>query len=222
MKTYEKYLYNQHLRISRSIKNKPFKLRKTFDNVKDEDIIAIKRILTFLNKFPQIDSDIYFKAPYEIYPDTEYFNLAFYATPKAIKAFTTYQKQLIEQSPDMQLDTIKKSFTFIVRFCLKNNIKLENYITHKTGITYSWMQHLKNYDISIYPLLGFEKFTEVVESTPKDELDLFFGDIYKNIHVYKTRYFNSKEAKKYIENAIFKLKNFVEKNINHDNINISK
>ena len=91
----EKDCYNNYLAATRSIKNKPFKLRKDFSGFEDsEDYIYVKRMAHFFAKFPHIVKQWYFEAPFKIYEDQDYFPLKFYASQKAIKTYTLYMKHI--------------------------------------------------------------------------------------------------------------------------------
>ena len=75
----EKHLYNKHLITSRSVKNKPFKVKKDFGDIVDTDKHKfLKRISILFKKHPEINPDIFFQAPYKLYPDVEYFGLDYF------------------------------------------------------------------------------------------------------------------------------------------------
>jgi len=183
--------------VTKSSQNKPFTLRKNFDGFEDKpEYLYIKKISKFLNKFPQIKPELYFKAPFMIYDDLDYISLDFFTTRKALKAYTVYMKQKNEESPDSKehLEFIKESLRFIAMFCIKNKIPIREYVTHKTGVTYSWMKHFKEHNISVYVLFELPNIFNIVGQTPEDEKELFLGDIGNKLHIYKMKYMNSKEA----------------------------
>ena len=92
----EKLLYNKHLATSRKLKNKPFKLKGDFsDVIKTDKAKYLKRISVLFKKHPEIDPDVFFSAPYKLYPDVEYFGLDYFSTMRAIKAYTNYKKKLL-------------------------------------------------------------------------------------------------------------------------------
>jgi len=209
----EKQYYNLYLTVSRSSRNKPFKVRKDFtDFEKEADYISLHKINNLFINFPQIKPYLYFKAPFDVYPDQEYFPLDYFGTQKAIKTYTIYMKQLREQSPDAptQIDFIKQSLHYIAMFCIKNDIPISQYVTHKKGITYSWTSHFKNYEISVYSLLEFPNLEVIISNIPKDEQELFLDTMATNIHSYKTRYNNSKTAKNIVKEGINKISKIVD------------
>jgi hypothetical protein len=103
MTNLEQRIFNKHLAVSRSLRNKPFKLRQNFDNFEqDPKYIHIKRLSIFFSKYPDVNMDTYFLSPYKLYPDVQYFDLAYFASPRAIKSYTIYKQQLFQESPDAQ------------------------------------------------------------------------------------------------------------------------
>ncbi len=128
----ERRIYNKHLAISRSLRDKAFKLKQDFtDFHNDPKYIHIKRLSIFFTKYPDVNMDTYFMAPYKLYTDVQYFDLSYFASPRAIKTYTIYKQQLLQESPDSQIQDVKDSLRFLVHYCLKNNIQLHDYVYHK-------------------------------------------------------------------------------------------
>jgi len=207
----EKHLYNKHLAVSRSIKNKPFRFKKDFSDIANtEKAKYLKRISTLFRKHSEIDPNTFFKAPYVLYPDVEYFGLDYFSTMRAIKAYTTYKKQLFLTDPDTQLDEVKKSLHFIAKFCVEQNIYFYQYQFHKTADMFTWMKHYKENKINIYSMFGFSNIFSSVKSLAQDVQAFFVSDFveqFKNLH---TLYNNSVKLKAYIEKAYPTLEIFVE------------
>jgi len=90
---YDKRIYNTYLKVSRGSNNLPFKYRKDFEKLDEKAFVAIKKVSSFLRKFPHIKMEEYFKAPYALYPDEKHFPLDYYFTLKATKAYTLYNKK---------------------------------------------------------------------------------------------------------------------------------
>lgn len=193
------------------MKNKPFSYRKDFSDLDDSSSLYLKRISTLLGKYPHITADEYFAAPYKVYPHVEYFALEYFAGAKAIAAYSLYMKQLQEMPPDSaeQLDFIKRSLKYIGSFCVKNKIKLEEYQTSKTGVTYDWMKHVKKHEISVYVLMEFPKIGSIIKEAATDEKELFLGDVGTHFWGYKTKYTQSHLAKQLVSEGIKKIKNIV-------------
>jgi hypothetical protein len=210
----EKHLFNKHLAVSRSEKNKPFKLKKDFSNIVDTDKHKfLKRISTLFEKHPEINPDLFFKAPYKLYPDVEYFGLDYFSTMRAVKSYTTYKKQIFLQDPDSQLEQIKESLTFITKFCIENNIYFHQYPQHRSSDLFTWMQHYKQNKINIYSVMGFPNIFSSAKSLAEDVQKFFvseFIDQFQNLYIL---YNKSAELKPYIQKITPVLSNFVEKQL---------
>lgn len=211
----EKSLYNVYLKVSRSIKGKPYSYRKDFNDFEDRNAILIHRIQTMLYKYPHIDPEDYFKAPYIIYPDQDHFSLDYYVGMGAINAFTLYMKKIQELPPDdnIQLEQIKKSLKFIGKYCIEHKIPLDLYAEYKTGVTYDWMKHLKAYKVSVYALMEFDNILKAISDTPEDERELFLGDAGKYFLGYKAKYIQSCFAKHLVREGIEKIKKVLNSDI---------
>jgi hypothetical protein len=212
----EKRIYNKHLAVSRSLRNKPFKLKSDFTDFENSSKYpSIKRLSIFFKKYPDVDMDTYFIAPYKIYADTDYFDLAYFASPRAIKAYTTYKNQLLQMSPDKQQTEVKNSLLFISRFCLMNKIQLHDYPTFKLkGMAPEWVYHLKSNKINPYSLMEFRGIFNYINEMPFDERELLLGNFGRNYTDYKSRYNSSKTLKPFLSVAAEKLKLFIDKNLN--------
>ena len=117
----EKNLYNTYLRISRISRDKPFSYRKDFTDLDDKTAIHLNRISNLLFKYPHIDPEDYFRAPFKVYPNAEHFALEYYSGMGGVNAYTMYMKQLQEMPPDSdeQLEFIKRSLRHVGSFCIK-------------------------------------------------------------------------------------------------------
>jgi len=209
MTLFEQNVYNKYLAISRSMVGKPFKLRKDFEKFTEhKDYPYVHRLASFFQRFPQIDKQKYFEAPFKIYSDETYFDLKFYISQRAIKSYSIYMKQFRDQMPDSneQLIFIRDSLRFIAKFCFENKIPIDDYISYRPYSTYSWTQHLKEHKISVYTLFGFEKLQEIINSIPNDEGHLLLGDSIDEIYRYKMRFHNAIKAKQLVQKGIDKIK----------------
>ena len=171
MTEFEKQIYNKHLAISRSSRNKAFKLKKDFSKFEDDArYLYIKKLSIFFTKYSEVDMDMYFSAPYKLYLDVEYFDLNYFASPRAIKSYSIYKQELEQLSPDKQLDDVKKSLQFIAKYCLKNNISLDKYIYHKNiGIHPEWMYHIKLNNINLYSLMEFPNILDSINELSEED-----------------------------------------------------
>ena len=205
---FEQYIYNNFLMSARTANNLPYKLRKDFSKMKDIDINNLKKLSIFFNKFKHIKIEEFFNAPYKVYSDEKYFDLDYYTTLKATKAYMLYQQKLLMMSPDSQeqLENIQQSLRFISNFCKDNNISVDEYINHKTNNMFSFLLHLKEHRINVYCLFGFILFEKAFKSVDSEILAFILGeDLVNNIPTLRTKYFNSIKARKFIELGINKI-----------------
>jgi|GEM_PF-636666 len=212
-------LYNTYLAVSRSSRNKPFKIRNDFDKFEDtEEYFHLNKIAMFLRQFPQIKVRQFFSAPFELYKDTEYFDLKFFTTQRAVHAYTTYMKQLQEESPDSEhhIQFIKDSLRFIGMFCIKNGIHLADYITHSGGVTSSWMKHIKEHNVSIYALFEYSQLFDIIRKTPKDELELLLGNILLGLSSYKNKYDMSRDARRVVQEGFKRVAKVVNETVDRN------
>jgi hypothetical protein len=209
--SFEKQLYNSYLAISRSARGKPFTIRKDFTDIEPEKLHDLKRISSLLSKYPHIKSEDYFKAPFDLYPDVEFFDLKYFANMTGVTAYTNYRKKIETLPPDheKQLEYIAESLKFIARFCLDNKIKLEQYTESQTGVTFDWMKHLKRHKISVFVLMEFPDVYDKIIKVPEDEREILLGEFGKYYLGYKTKYLSSEKAKILVKQGLEKVKKLV-------------
>ena len=79
-------IYNTYLRVSRTKKNLPFKLRKDFSDIqKEERYPILLKLENFFKRNPYVNLNDFFEAPYHVYEDEKDFILDFYLSQKAVK-----------------------------------------------------------------------------------------------------------------------------------------
>lgn len=182
----------------------------------DATLLHLHQISNLLFKYPHINPEDYFTAPFKVYPNAEHFALDYYAGMGGVGAYSMYMKQLQEMPPDSeeQLNFIKDSLKYIGSFCIKNNITLEQYPEFKTGITYSWMKQIKKHEISVYVLMEFAEICNIIKEVAEDERELFLGEIGKYYWGYKSKYIQSKFAKQLVQEGMSKINKIVNNKIN--------
>jgi hypothetical protein len=203
----EKIIYNNFLEVSKKINNKPVKYRKNFDNFPDENYILVNKLNAFFNKFQHLKIKDFFEAPYFVYNEN-YFDLKFYLSQKAIKAYTLYNDKFLLNNPD-DSNTIKKmqeSVKFIYDYCNENKIDIKDYLLVKEGDYNVFLKHIKNRDIIIFILFAFSNFEKVLSSIDS-EIKNMYSSNFSRLNYIRTKYYSSSKAKKIINN--FKI--FVEK-----------
>jgi hypothetical protein len=215
LNTYEEHIYNTFLRTTRTRSNQPFKYRKDFTTLPDKTKSAVKKIAYFLQKFEHIKIDDFFIAPYKVYADETYFELEYYTSLKATKAYTLYQKKKIYSDPDSeeQLANIKDALQFISTFCKDNNLQLENYLLHKEDVIPSFLIHLKEHKVNIFVLLGFTNFTKELSQVSADMIRFIIDEeMYNKIDVFRTKLFASEKAKHLVAKGLQKIQTILKEN----------
>ena len=206
---FDELIYNTYLRISRTAKDQPFKYRKDFAALDDNTKYLLKKIAIFLGKHPHINLNDFILAPYKIYPDENHFNLDYYISLKATKAYVLFQNKKLFQDPDTidQLENIKISLQFISTFCKEQNIDIDNYIDHVTNNQFTFLLHLKEHRVNVYCLFGYTSFDQKIRSVDFDLLSFILGkDLVDNIPVFRTKFLNSIKARKFVELGFKKIK----------------
>ena len=203
---------------SRSHQNKPFTIRKDFENFdteKPEDYLAILKIEQII-KSSNLNPKVYINAPYLVYKDTKYFDLPFYTTQKAIKAYSVHIKGMKQKLPDdkEQLEFIKDSLIFIKEYCIKKNIPLDKYFSQMEGIAPAWAIHLVTYKISIYLFIGFEllgvPIRDIMYDLHPDDREMYLGNIDETYPKYKANIMNSTIAKKLIKEGVSRISTLID------------
>ena len=207
MDNFEKIIYNNFLEVSKKINNKPVKYRKNFDNFPDKNYIIINKLSNFFSKFNHLKIKDFFEAPYFVYNEN-YFDLKFYLSPKAIKAYTLYNDKFMLNNPDDEktLSKMQESIKFIYSYCKENNIDIKNYLTSKEGEYNVFLKHIKNRDIIIFILFAFSNFEKIL-NTIDNETKSMYSSNFLRLNYIRTKYYSSSKAKKIIN----KFKIFVEK-----------
>lgn len=207
----KKRIYNSYLINSRKCRNKPFKVRKNFDRIDNDILYILIKLENLFKNYPNIDLDTYFSAPFMLFKDINHFALDYFATPAAIRSYTLYKKKILEEDIDSKssLDAIKNGLQFIAKYCIVNNITLNEYYTHKSGLTYTWMKHIRKSNIIPYIAFGFKNVDELVFNIPEDERDLLLGNFGEKYYIFKGKYNSSKKAKPLIQNGLIKIKKWI-------------
>ncbi len=207
----EKNIYNCFLKHYRN--GEPFQSRKNFNDLTPYFLVNLKKVGMLFQKYPHIKWDEFFGAPRKLNSDEKCPNLDFFTTRAAIKSYNLYKKQQENQNPENLFDEIKQSFHFIGMFCLKNKLKLNQYINHQTGIIPTWIEHYQKHHINLYSIIELGDPSSQLNRLSQDEKELYGNDIYKSISNIKMKYHNSEKTKKYIKTIIEKIENFLKSNL---------
>lgn len=205
---FEKFLYNEHLKASRSLRGKQFKYRQNFDDVDPKIEISLKRLSSFFSKFSHIKPFDFFASPFSLYPDEDYFPIDFFSKQRAIKAYSMYIKDIMRSDPDNtdMLNRIVDGLLFIKEFMNSVGGDANSYTSHGDGEVPTFITHLKENRFPIYVLYDMPGYDEAIKKIPNDLLKFIFGDdIFNSINNYRVKYLSSKKAKILIRQGLLKL-----------------
>jgi len=171
------------------------------DQTKLDRLASLER---FFNSYQNIKIDDYFSAPYVIFKDDDYFDLEFFLTSKAKKAYSQYMKKIEMDDPDSE-DSLKRlvdSLKFVKNFCKEKGLTLEKYPVYIENALPNMIDHLKNHHINMYALhaLGVSKIE--VENRI---LDFIFSDFWITFQKTKNKFHLSKKMKEFSHKATTKI-----------------
>ena len=202
---FEKLIYNKYLIFSR--RGEGYKPRQNFDNFKEEDVSILQKLAYMFNTYKSINIDDFIEAPFKIYESDAYVPLSFFCTQRAKKCYTVYkqQKELTNVDGDSHIQKIKESLKFIYKFCKENTKNIKEYLTIENQSIPIFLQHLKEGNIDIYVIFGFNNYQVIIDSVPVDIISLMFDDLYSELERCYHRYAVSKKCKQVIKDGIKKL-----------------
>ena len=202
---FEKQIYNNHLVVSRTVKNQPFKIRRDFSKIEEDKIVALQKLSKLFTNYPNLIQEDFFEAPYKIYTDEDiYYPLDFYTKPKAIKCYTQYMKEVEVRNPDAveSLKRLVQSLTFVTKYCIEKGISLGEYETYMEGTLPCFIEHLKHHKINYYTLHALSFTKPNIETRI---LDFIFPDFYVLFQKTRALYFNSSKMKEVAKKAKIKI-----------------
>jgi hypothetical protein len=207
----EKHVYNTWLRVSRSRKNKPFQLRKKFDDLDDGKCISVQKILRFFESNPSVKWDGFFDAPYEVLKDGN-FDLDFYTTRKAVSCYVSLveTRRLGDIKTDEVQKQTKQGIKEIFEFCKEKNINFNDYKTFTTpGNTIpEYILMLKKGTINFYCL----HLLNITASIEKNIVEFIIPDFTNIFQKTKIKFLGSKESKETLRDIVKKLELYLLKN----------
>jgi len=205
---FEKLIYNKHLYHYKKAQNRPFSFRKNFDKLDDSTVFYVKKLAIFFNKFKHINIDTFFISPYKVYTDEKYFDLKFYISPKAIKTYTLYNKNVETQNPDSEdvLTLTTNSLKYIKEFCNVNKIPVSSYLEYiiKDNSIPAFIQHLYEQKTNFYCLFGFDKFKEKL-SKDYEGYRFILGSVIDSYTELYNNFIRSKKLKILVREGIKKI-----------------
>lgn len=192
----EEAIYNSFLYASRSVKNKPTKFRRNFDNMSDKDVVYLKKLSSFFERHRNISFSNWFIAPYKVYSADDYFDLQFFTTRKALKCYTIYMRDREVESPDSEeMEALMKScLSFIYNYCKDQNITIDEYKRRSEENLPLILLHLKEHKINFYMLHALEADT-TIKSVETSILNFIIEDFWTTFSQTRTAFMGSKTLK---------------------------
>ena len=195
-----KFIYNTHLKTSRQKQDKPYKLKENFEGFEDtEQYVYCLKLKSFFDRNYIVNIEDFFIAPYEVYEEKTYYGLEFFTTMAAIKVYNIFCNKRNQLDPDneLQVKNILRGIKFMENFCIKNQMQLSEYLTHKeqNASINSFIIHLKEKNISPYNLFPFKDFNRVYSSLDFEILKFILNDIPLKLSIYRSKYYSSKQVK---------------------------
>jgi hypothetical protein len=209
----QKKIYNTFLKNSRY--NQPFQYRKDFTDISENISYILKKLELFFQKYNHIKIEEYFEAPRFLHPNEKYPFLDYFTTRPAIRAYSIFQKQKEDENPEKQFENIKESLRFIGMFCFKNKINLKDYLKHKFGYMFSWLNHYREHKINPYSLMELGDISCVYSQLNEEERDLFSNTMIEKFETFKVRYHASPKTKAYVKEVTNKVENFLKKELHN-------
>jgi len=208
----EKSIYNSYLIASRAAKNKPFKIRQDFKKIDDKTYIILKKLALLFEHNRSVNIQDFFKAPFAYY-DVDYVDLQFYAMPKAIKCYTNFKKKQRYISPDSEenITICKQCCTFIMRYCIENNLTLNEYKSINSGTTPLVLQHLRDHSINFYVIHGLE-CDRIIRQVEPDLLEFFIADFNQLLNDTRINFQRSVKLKVIVRESFRRIEEYLLKN----------
>jgi hypothetical protein len=108
------------------------------------------------------------------------------------------------------MQRVMNSLLFMKEFCTTHQITPDAYATHQTNDLPTFLVHLKERKISTYVMLELPQTIAQLKKVDADVVKFMFGEnFYKNLNIYKTRYFASKSCKMLVREGLKKIQNAV-------------
>jgi hypothetical protein len=201
-----KRIYNDHLATSRKCRNKPFKIKKDFSKITEDQITVLTKLEQMFDSYTNIDPEHFFAAPYKLYQDEDYYPLDFFITQKAKKIYAQYMKSLDDESPDTKesLERLRDGLKFVKNFCNEKGLTLDEYSAYSEHNLPCVVEHLKSHKINFYVLHSLNVSKLNIETRI---LDFIFGDFYLTFRKTKNKFYTSQRMKEFSKLIIQKITN---------------
>lgn len=204
----EQRVYNEHLKTSRVAAGKPYKLRKDFSDIDPSVELYVKRVARLLHKFPHISVTDYFQAPYTVYDSGDRFDLKYYTSPRAMKAYTLYMQQEVDTNPDSPhvLQRVVNALQHLKTHCESHQITTDVYPTQMINNLPTFLVHLKERKITPHIMVELPNTSSILRQQDPEIIRFMFGErFYEHVNTYKNKYLASKTCKALVRAGLNKI-----------------
>ncbi len=210
MTEFEQLIYNLHLKVSRTVQNKPYRFRNNFEKLGEDKQMYCKKLAQFFTKHKHINIETFFKSPYHIYEDKPNLDLKFYTSLKACKLYFDFIKSKNKHDINSKetKSFYKNSALFVTKYCIENKITWDEYIIYKVNEfdrVNAFFSHLKNGDVSIYFLMSFNNFEPEFKKHDREVIMHMLNDTINSISQHRLKFYNKKEETKLFFDKVFNL-----------------
>lgn len=187
-------IYNQYLKAIAKVNNRPYKLRKNFDNFDSDTLTSLYRLELFFEQFRHVNPYIFFLAYLEV-KGLKYAKLSDYLNHSAVVAYSKFSSIKYDDyvDSDRSLSDFIEGARFIVGFCIANGLPTEQY---RTAVNENHIPlvlvHLNEQRISYYHLHALDISRTQLET---DYTEILFNDFNKKFSETKQKYINSNKLK---------------------------
>lgn len=187
----EKKIYNIYLRAQAEHHKRPYKPRKDFSNMTENNMLQLKRLNLFFEQYKDVNPFRFFQAGFK-YETGTYPTLEYYNSLKATRIYAKHIRKRYDEDVDNEesLKDFKEGILFIYNFISDKDISLADYKTcvNESGVPWVII-HLKQQNISFYHLHSLEISIDIF---PYDFRELITEKFEENFYKTKDSYLNSK------------------------------
>lgn len=199
MKVNAEDIYNAWLRATALANKRPYKRRKDFSNLSEEDRLSLEKLERIFSGFPGINVGDYFGASYQLYESdaVRFIPLKDFTTPKAVRNYVNFCG--VSPKKDVWVDRMMRGFSFIFKKCVEDRVSLAAYIAGGEGVP-EWVPDYLSGEISIENIIcfnevGFDVVSAVRKRLSSDEIDSMFNGSFSDLINRKTDELSDEDRK---------------------------
>lgn len=190
----QEQIYNDYLKALAKVNNRPYKIRKDFTNLSDNNVNSLYRLDLFFSRYKHIYPYNFFIALLE-YKGLKYATLDDYLRHNAVIAYSKWNKLKYENfvEDDKTTGDFMEGLKFIHDYCVSEGIDLKSYRTKLNNNKVNQMLiHLNEQRISYYHLHALDMQIEDFDS---DYLHITFNNFNEMFELTRNQYNRTKIIK---------------------------